>query len=94
MLCRYSLSVVQLSSLFFHLLVWTPAAVTTTGALLILYLCLGGFFVGMLLIAKKIRNDGDTVRVVDVGRLWICLQWAGTWAKRQVQRVDRLQACS
>ncbi|KAK1867888.1 hypothetical protein I4F81_010385 [Pyropia yezoensis] len=34
--------------------------VTTTGALVILYLCLGGFFVGMLAISKKIRNDGDT----------------------------------
>lgn len=48
------------------LVVWTAATVTTTGALLILYLCLGGFFVGMLAISKKIRNDGNTVRVVDV----------------------------
>lgn len=34
--------------------------VTTTAALLILYLCLGGFFVGMLAVSKKIRNDGNT----------------------------------
>lgn len=56
--------------------VWTAVTVTTTGALVILYLCLGGFFVGMLAISKKIRNDGDTVRVVGVcwGRPFVCLQ--------------------
>lgn len=39
-----------------------PPSVTTTGALVIWYICLGGVFVGMLLISKKIRNDGNTVR--------------------------------
>lgn len=47
-----------------HVLLRAPFSVTTTAALLILYLCLGGFFVGMLAVSKKIRNDGNTVRIV------------------------------
>ncbi|GAB0489589.1 hypothetical protein MMPV_000813 [Pyropia vietnamensis] len=33
---------------------------TTTTALVILYCALAGFFIGMLAVSKKIRNDGNT----------------------------------
>lgn len=61
---------------FCHVVLWAPFAATTTAALLILYLCLGGFFVGMLAVSKKIRNDGNTVRVV--GRSFV--GWAWIWS--------------
>jgi len=49
------------SAAFILLFLFFRCAVTTTGALLVWYAFLGGFFVAMLVVSKKIRNDGDTV---------------------------------
>lgn len=48
---------------------------TTTVALIILYLALVGFFIGMLAVSKKIRNDGNTVRAVDL----VCVRLDQSW---------------
>jgi len=49
------------SSAFIFFFLFFRCAVTTTGALLVWYAFLVGFFIAMLVVSKKIRNDGNTV---------------------------------